>query len=89
MKYTKLFTLSILLILLSACGKNDYPAETITNFVNACVENGGQEAMCSCAIDKIQHNMNHDEFLKMETRLSIGDSEASKVFADLIAECRK
>ena len=89
MKIKQIILFSCIAITLFGCGKNDYPASTVTNFVTSCINNGGDPDMCSCAIDNIQHHLTHDEYIKLENRVAVGDTEATVKFTDMVTPCRK
>lgn len=71
-----------------ACGKHEYPAAVVTNFVNSCLQSGGSAQSCTCSIDKIQKKLSFEEFNKLEARYALGDKDAISKIADLVAECR-
>jgi len=76
-------------LLLSACGKNDFPVEVVTNFINQCtIQSGGNAVGCACMVGKIQEKMTIEEFTKLEKKLALGDQEALKSFMDVTSSCR-
>jgi hypothetical protein len=78
------------LFALTACTKNDFPVEVVTNFMNQCsINSGGNAVGCACMLGEIQAKMNIEEFTKLEQRLALGDPEALKSFLDITATCRK
>ena len=85
----KYYVFCLVGVCLFGCGKNDYPAEVVMNFMNSCITSGGGEEFCSCAIDKLQKEYTIDEYLKLESRILIGDQESANEIADVTAACRK
>ena len=76
-------------LLLASCGNEPYPPEAMMNFMNSCHQSsGGNTKFCSCAIENIQKALSYDEFLKLETRMAMGDQDSSRRLADLVTPCR-
>ena len=84
----KYFVFCLVGISLFGCGKNDYPADVVMNFMNSCSPGAGEE-FCSCAIDKLQKKYTIDEYMKLESRIILGDQESVNKIADSTASCRK
>jgi hypothetical protein len=69
---------------------NDYPTETLADYVFACMASNGQtqEALkkCSCSIDVIASILPYDEYVQAETVLRMrqvpGGGEKMAIFRD-------
>lgn len=72
----------------ASCGKHDYPASVVTNFMNACVQSGATEKQCACGLEKTQKKWSVDEFTKLDARASSGDADAIKSFTEIGISCR-
>jgi hypothetical protein len=72
--------------LLSACGGNGggYPQELVDQFMASCTAGGTSEAVCQCALDKIEAKYSLEEFEAESVNLAGG--QASEAFtSDLVA----
>ena len=78
-----------MLLALSSCRggpSNPYPAEVVETFVASC-RTRADEAVCRCAIDRIQRRWSLDEFKAFEAR--IADGAVPKELVDSVADCQQ
>jgi hypothetical protein len=76
-----------LVLLAAGCGggpPNPYPPEVVDTFVASC-RSHSEEAVCRCAIDRIQRRYSLDEFRAFEARIAKG--EAVKELIDTVSDC--
>ena len=68
--------LGVLLAFSIACGGGDrkYPAEVRSNFLNSCSSSGGSSSQCSCALEAIEKKYSLDDFVKLESRITQGQT---------------
>ena len=59
--YMGFLALSLVLV---GCGKNEWPANETTTFVQSCVANGGDVKTCQCTLEKLQKKYTFAEFNK-------------------------
>ena len=73
--------------LLGACGGgagDGYPQELVDQFMASCTAGGTSEAVCQCALDKIEAKYSLEEFEAESVNLAEG--QASEAFtSDLVA----
>ena len=77
---------------LSSCGKNEYPADAVSNFMVSCsMTSGGDTRKCSCLMDKVQKKYTFKEFSGIDMQMRAGslDPNTARVFGELAAECAK
>ncbi|HEY8517044.1 MAG TPA: hypothetical protein VIS07_16155 [Candidatus Binatia bacterium] len=63
---------------------NAYSAEVVENFQAGC-RRGASEAVCNCALRRIQQKWTEEEFRSLEARL--GDEAAAREIAETVAVC--
>lgn len=74
--------------LLGACGGDgggsEYPQELVDQFMASCTAGGTSEAVCQCALDKIEAKYSLEQFQAESVNLAEG--QASEAFTqDLVA----
>ena len=85
----------LLLLLLTATAlachskpAHDYSKELVDNFLGACRSNGGSDDACRCALDAIQNRFTSEEYVEIEKRVKENDQAATRMLAELVADCR-
>ena len=73
------YTFLLGLTLFSACNlntnsKNEYTSDLIQNFMNSCVISGGNQEICSCALEKIEKKYTREEFSAIEVKIKAGQT---------------
>ncbi|MEW6269587.1 MAG: hypothetical protein AB1689_09860 [Thermodesulfobacteriota bacterium] len=63
---------------------NPYSAEVVENFQAGC-RRGATEAVCACALRRIQQKWTEEEFRSLEARL--GDQAAAREIAETVGAC--
>ncbi len=80
-------------LILGACGGGgeagqDYPAEVTENFLASCTQAGTSQAVCQCALDKMEGKYSIQEFTQEAVRLQQG--QASEEFQqDIVSFSRE
>jgi hypothetical protein len=60
--------------------KYAYPAAFTQNFMNSCVNKGGDQSMCSCVLEKIQTQYTYEEISIIDSK-----AQANKTPAEFIS----
>lgn len=53
---------------------SQYPQHVQANFINGCMLGGGTRNYCVCTLNWIQRNMSLNNYLAMESRMSVGNT---------------
>ena len=67
-------------------GQNAYPQESIDAFMSSCMDAGGTESECRCAIDSLQEQVSFEEFERIDEAAREG-RPTPKIVRDVIEEC--
>lgn len=86
-RLAKVLVVFALLALPSCFSSHSYKSESIYNFVNACIYNGGAPSYCACVMDLIQSKMTEKAFLE-EGNNYINNQEFSAKYTKLMEEGR-
>ncbi|HEX2030203.1 MAG TPA: hypothetical protein VHL78_02215 [Actinomycetota bacterium] len=82
-------------VVMAACGGGgagtDYPAEVTDNFLASCTRAGTTEAVCQCALDKLEDKYSIEEFTQEAVRLQQGQpsDEFSQDIVSFSLECQQ
>jgi hypothetical protein len=67
--------------------KAAYPEEVVQNFMDSCMKSGGNQAQCSCSINKIQERYSFDEFKQVEAEIQ-RTNELPSGMVEILESCR-
>jgi hypothetical protein len=85
----KTFLVVLLVATAAGCAQapppNPYPDDLIENFMTGCKQRSSQ-AICDCALGRIQRRWTADEFRQLDKTLGDGDAAAAQI-ADTVAAC--
>jgi hypothetical protein len=86
MKLRDVLVAPLMALAVAACGGGgeDYPAEVAEPFLSSCTAGGTSEAVCQCALDKLEEEYSLEEFTEESTAFAQGS--ASEEFSQDIVQ---
>lgn len=70
----------------AAANRTPYPAEVAQNFINSCIQNGGNQEACTCLFNKVQERYSLQEFVQVE-QASMASGKLPQEVSEFAAAC--
>lgn len=93
MKLRHILVTPMVVLVMAACGGRgeDYPPEVAEPFLSSCTAGGTSEAVCQCALDKLEEEYSLEEFTEESTAFAQGSAseEFSQDIVQFSVECQQ
>jgi hypothetical protein len=81
----------LLMISLIGLALADYPQENRSEFMQACTQNGGEQAHCTCVLERLEETVPLSRFIQADEKIKGGeaDPEFQGIMIDVTSGCVK